>query len=348
VPEIESVDDDVSTEQSSVLKPGFFSQLDVSSVSLSNIKSDLMIISTQSSINKTNKKLSRGCTGRAIQSNVGGGYMVMRQDNQLTTVDKEQLQQHIRPGGLLVLTGHGNSGITVLKGRFHTHDVDNPQLPKQNINIEYTVKDFVDTVMSAGTLHPGDCLNVLIYACSAGSGSNENSSFANHLANEFVRHGISTVIYASIASVGRIGSLKADEIPQQLIKFRAKSGDIRLLKTMASATGKVLLRNMRSYPHEFFISRLGFGSRQTIEECMYDFIQRKKLHHGDHYRYAAALAYFLSAHEMIVSERVPVARQKFLELPLKDRECVESYLHAINKDVYRQLELEEARVGGIR
>jgi len=200
---------------------------------MGNSRFDAMVISTKKPTSTPEVEgIAPGKSGQVIQALTGGGFVHMHRDKKLRAGDEqEQFNQHLKSGGWLVITGDGSPGTTSVEGEYFVSDADiNPQ-DTVKLDIECTAKDYVDLVMSSNVLKPGDHLNILLYVCYGGKKLGSQASFAEQLAQEFLKYDISSRIIASVERVGRIGGFTdLLDIKDEVLEFRGNGEDIRIFE----------------------------------------------------------------------------------------------------------------------
>lgn len=171
-----------------------------------------------------------GKSGMMLSKLTGGGYIYVHRDKQLSEDDKQIVSQHLHSNSWLIVTGHGNSEGEEITGGYFYGKTD------KMVDINLSPQELVNLLLSSNQIKSGDHLNVVLYSCYAADACYEHAvngdfmvgdsisrSYAQNLANEFSKKGISTRIIASTELVQRIGGYGVlKDTPGEFIKFRTE------------------------------------------------------------------------------------------------------------------------------
>lgn len=225
-----------------------------------------MIIGTQKPLQeKSNDLFPSGSTSKHIQKLTQGGFMhVHRELDKIDANDQKTFAKHLKPNGLLIITGHGAAtGSKVVTGAYDRIPNDPDRLPSDvPLDIACQGKDYVNLAMKSGQLKAGDHINILLHVCYGAKKSNElQKSFAQQLGDAFAKRGITTTIVGSETLVGRVdrfGTTQPGDVLGSRFKVRTEKEKLSIIETTIESNGKT--RQTISKPNEdFYITSKAAG-----------------------------------------------------------------------------------------
>lgn len=143
-----------------------------------------------------------GQTGLAVAKATSGTFAVLG-TGVLHDADGNKTTPKLKDNDWLVITGHGQEGALVTTGSYLRADRETGEVVE--LDVDRSAQDFVNAAMQSG-LKKGDHINVALYVCyGARKGKNDELSFAQQVATEFLKRGVTSTVVASLSSVGRQG-----------------------------------------------------------------------------------------------------------------------------------------------
>lgn len=185
-----------------------------------------IIISSPSLVPGVRRPKSGG-TGAALSALTELPVIKMHIDA-LARPDEQAKLATLVAGDTVYITGHGNIGVTVLSGEYHS-----PDTLLAPVTMRWTLEQYCDLILkNASLLKEGDSIDIVLWACKAGAGG--VNSTAAQMGKLFSERGISTRIICSTDLVDRFNGMHLPgEIEEHKLQFRSPTEALRVFEFQA-------------------------------------------------------------------------------------------------------------------